>query len=67
MPTSPLSNFEIQKYYLLKEPKFNSIFSRNNLPKIKDGQYLINLDEFESIETHCIALYVNGDIADNIF
>ena len=32
-----LTNFEIQKYYK-NEPRFNGIFSRNNLPKkIKDG------------------------------
>ena len=32
-----------------------------NLPKVKDGAYLINLDEFKSIWTHWIALYVNGN------
>ena len=31
-----LSNFEIQKYYQ-NEPKFNGVYSRNDLPKIKDG------------------------------
>ena len=35
-------------------------FSRNNLPEIKDGAYVINIDEFNSIGTHWIALYVNG-------
>ena len=54
----PLKNFEIQKYYQ-NEPKFNVVYSGNNLPKIKDGAYVINLDEFKSIETHWIALYVN--------
>ena len=29
--------------------------------KIKDGAYVINLDEYKSIGTHWIALYVNGD------
>ena len=29
---------------------------------MKDGLYLINLDEFKSIETHWKALYVNGNI-----
>ena len=44
MPLHPLTNFEIQKYYH-NEPRFNGVFSRNNLPKkIKDGAYLINLD-----------------------
>ena len=40
----PLTNFEIQKYQ--NERKFNGVYSRNNLPKIKDGAYVINLDEF---------------------
>ena len=44
MPPHPLTNFEIQRYYQ-NEPKLNSIFSRNNLPKkINDGAYVINLD-----------------------
>ena len=38
-----------------------NVYSRNNLPKIKDGAYVINLDEYESIGTHWIALYVNGN------
>ena len=60
MPRHPLTNFEIQKYYQ-NEPKFNGIYSRNNLPKIKDGAYVINLYEFKSIGTHWIALHVNGN------
>ena len=48
MPPHPLTNFEMQKYYKNK-PKFNGIHSRNNLPKLKDGAYVINLDEYESI------------------
>ena len=32
----PLTNFEIQKYNK-NEPKFNGFYSRNNLPKVKDG------------------------------
>ena len=59
MPSYPLTNFEIQKYYE-NEPKFNGVYSRNNLSKIKDGAYIINLDEYESIITHWIALYVNA-------
>ena len=57
MPPHPLTNFEIQKYYE-NEPKFNGVYSRN---KIKDGAYIINLDEYESIGTHWIAFYVNGN------
>ena len=30
-----------------------------NLPKIRNGSYIINLDEHQSIETHRVALYVN--------
>ena len=48
------------KSIIKKEPKFNGVYSRNNLPKRKDGLYVINLDEFKSIGTHWIALYVNG-------
>ena len=32
----PLANFEMQKYYE-NEPKFNDVYSRNNLSKIRDG------------------------------
>ena len=60
MPPHLLTSFEIQKYYQ-NEPKFNYIYSRNNLPKTNDGAYVINLDEFKSIGTRCIALYVNNN------
>ena len=32
-----------------------------DLPKIDDWVYAINLDEFKSIRTHWITLYVNGN------
>ena len=60
MPSHPLKTFEIQKYYQ-NEPKFNGAHSKNNLPNIKDGVYVKNLDEYKSIRTHWIALYVNGN------
>ena len=60
MPRYPLTNFEIQKYYQ-NEPKFNGAYSRNNLPNLKDRAYVINLDEFKSIETYWIALYMNNN------
>ena len=56
----PLTNFEIQKYYK-NEPRFNGVYSRDNLPKIKDGAYIINLDEYSDIRTHWVALYVNNN------
>ena len=46
IPPHALKNFEIQKHYQ-NEPRFNDVFSRKNLPKkVKDGAYLINLDEY---------------------
>ena len=51
MSLHPLINFEIQKNYQNKT-KFNGVFSTNNLTKMNDGAYVINLDEFKSIETH---------------
>ena len=57
MPPYPLTNFEIQKYYQNK-PTFNGVYSRNNLPKtVKDGAYVINLDEYVDVGTHWIALF----------
>ena len=58
MQPHSLTNFEIQKYYE-NEPKFNGAYSRNNLSKIKDREYMINLNEYESIETYWIVLYIN--------
>ena len=60
MPSHSLTNFEIQKFYQ-NERSFNGVFSRDNLPKIKDGAYIINLDEYSDIETHWVALYVNNN------
>ena len=60
MPPCSLTNFEIQKYYH-KEPKFDDVYSRNNLLKIKDEAHIINLDEYKSIGTHWIVLYVNDN------
>ena len=59
MPPHPLTNFEIQKYYG-NEPRFNVVFPRNNLPKkMRDGAYIINLDEYTDVGTHSIALFCN--------
>ena len=57
MPPDPLTNFEIQKYYQI-EPRFNGVYCRSNFSKkIKDGVYVINLDEYAGAVTHCIALF----------
>ena len=62
LPPHPLINFEIQEYYQ-NEPRFNGVFSRDNLPNsIKNGAYVINLDEYHDIGTQWVALYVNNKI-----
>ena len=42
MAPLPLTNFEIQKYQ--NEPKFTGVNLGNNISKIKDRAYIINLD-----------------------
>ena len=61
IPFHPLTNFEIREYYK-NEPRFNGVYSRDNLPKtIKKGAYVINLDEYEDAgSSHWIALYVKN-------
>ena len=61
----PLTNFEIQKFYQ-NEPRFNVIYSRDNLPErstaeIRGGAYIINLDEYSDIGTHWVDLYVQNN------
>ena len=57
-----MTNFEIQGYYKNK-PRFNGVYSRDNLFKIKDGAYVINLDEYSDIGTHWVSLYVKNNNA----
>ena len=46
MPPHSLKNLEIQNYHK-NEPRFNGVYSRDNLPKIiKNVAYVINLDEY---------------------
>ena len=60
LPAHPLTKFEIQEHYQ-NEPRFNGFFSRDNLPNtIKNGAYVINLDEYYDIGTHWIALYIQS-------
>ena len=60
IPPRPLTSLEIQKYYK-NESRFNGVYSRDNLSKIKDGAYIINLDEYSDIVTHWVALWVNNN------
>ena len=55
-----LTKYELQKYYQNK-PKVNGDYSRNNLPEIKNGVYVINLDKYKSIGIHWMEFYVNRD------
>ena len=58
LPFHPLTNIEINEYYK-DEPRFNGVYSRNNLPnKIKKGAYVINLDQYENTGTHWVSLFV---------
>ena len=60
MTPHPLTNFEIEAYYQ-NEPRFNGVYSRDNLPdKIKHNAYILNLDEYDDSGTHWIALYVDN-------
>ena len=55
-----MTNLEIQKYYK-NESRFSGVYSRDNLSKIKNGAYVINLDEYSDIGTHGVALYVKNN------
>ena len=59
MPLHPVTTCTIQRYYQ-SEIKFYVAYSRNNLPKIKDGKYAVIIDDFKTIGTHWIALHVTG-------
>ena len=55
------SNFEIKTYYQ-NEPRFNGVYSRDKLPKtIKNGAYVINLDEYADVGKHWITLHVKNN------
>ena len=61
MPPHPLTNFQIQKHYQ-KEPKFNGVYSKNILPKIKYRAYIIIFDEYKSLETLGNAENLNAEM-----
>ena len=67
MPPHPLTNTKYKNTkntkILSKRTRINGVYSRHNLPKIRDGAYVINLDEYSDIDTHWIALHVlNNDV-----
>ena len=61
LPFHSLTNIELREYYK-NEPKFNGVYSSDNLPnKIKKGAYIINLDEYENTGTLRISLFVKAN------
>ena len=62
VPLHPLSNIEITKYFNYN-PRFNDVFSRENLPTIKDGAYAINLNDKQSKGTRWVSLFIDRNTA----
>ena len=61
MPAHPLTNFEIQEYYK-NQPRCNGVYSRDNLPKtIKNGAYVINLQDSFGPGIHWVSLHVKDN------
>ena len=63
-----LGNFEIQKCYhnhaerrSKNETRFDGVNSIDNLPKINNGAYIINIDEYSDIGANWIALYIQSN------
>ena len=55
-----MTNFEIIGYF--KGIKgFNGFYSRINLPKLKNGAYVINLNHIENTGTHWVVIFVRED------
>ena len=63
IPFHPLTNFEINDYFDGIKG-FNRVFSRNNLPKLRNGAYVINLDHSKNTGTHWTVIFIkkNGVI-----
>ena len=53
---------EITNYFNYK-PRFNGGFSRRNIPRKKDGAYVLNLDDKNSKGTHWVSLFVDRNTA----
>ena len=62
MPVHPLTNFKIQEYYK-NEPRFNGVYSKDNLPKTikRETASIVNLDNYKNTGTPWTALYVNNN------
>ena len=45
------------------EPRFIGVFSRNNIPRIKDGANVINLDDKKRKEAHSVSSFIDRNTA----
>ena len=59
---SSFKEFSNTKILSKQKPRFNGIFYRDNLQKIKDEAYIINLNEYSDIGTPWVALHMNNDV-----
>ena len=60
IPFHPLKNYEIKNYFK-DEPRFNGVYSRDNLSKLKNGAYVFNLDHSENTGRHWVVIFVQKD------
>ena len=49
--------------YFNYETRFNVVFSKDDLPRIKDGEYSINLDDKQSKGTYWISIFIDKNTA----
>ena len=56
----PLSYLVIQRRYQNKS-RFAGVYSKNSLPKVKDGLYVKHLDKCNKFDTHLVAVFVQSD------
>ena len=56
-PFHPLTNVEIIKYFK-DEPRFNGVYSGDNLPKLKKRAYIVTLDHSKNTGTHWVVIFV---------
>ena len=54
----PLNSIKITNCFKY-EPRFNGVYSRNDLPRIKYGAYVINMDDENSKGTHWVSLIIH--------
>ena len=60
--TPSFKQYKITNYFN-NDPKFNGVFLRKNLHRIKDEAYVINLDHKNSKGTHWVSLFIDRNIA----